>query len=143
MVLSADVLEQLRLVSGEIDVSKFFGLVLEFDLGKVVHVKLPDERAELVVLEIPWKNICFECFDVFNPEALSVLRPTDDVEQVLILEKLADWRLTWRISKVFVRKPGTEGTLIVVLVESKTELDISLYSLDFIIRNGERSKKKV
>lgn len=96
MVLSADVLEQLRLVSGEIDVSKFFGLVLEFDLGKVVHVKLPDERAELVVLEIPWKNICFECFDVFNPEALSVLRPTDDVEQVLILEDFESFcQETW------------------------------------------------
>lgn len=123
--------------------SELLGSVLELGFGEVVHVELSDERAQLVVLEVPWKHLSLEGFDVFNPEAFAVLGPADDVEKLLVLGKLESLVLTCRIPKVFVRKPGTEAILVILWACGKSELDISLFFFDFIIRNAERSKKTV
>lgn len=56
------------------------------DLVEVVHVELPDEGGELLVLEVLGQDLVFEEVLVLHDEAVPVVRPLNYVAVLLLLQ---------------------------------------------------------
>ena len=58
---------------------------------KVVHVQLADERGEVVVLEVAWKNLLCEFVCLVDHKAVSVWVPVDCCVIFWVLAKNNNW----------------------------------------------------
>lgn len=56
-------------------------------LVEVVHVELPDEGGEVIVLEVAGEDAFYEIWQVFNHEGLAIFRPFHDLIILRVLKK--------------------------------------------------------
>jgi hypothetical protein len=61
------------------------------DLPKAIHIKLPHERCEIGVFEVPRKDLVGQSRHILNDKGLFVISPTDDVEVLGVLSERATY----------------------------------------------------
>lgn len=62
-------------------------LVASFDFGlvEVVHVELPNERREVVVLEVLWQDLVTELLGLLDDEAVALSGPSHDFPRLVVV----------------------------------------------------------
>ena len=89
--LSLDGGEEMLLTSDKLGVSKYIFTTLQSALlVEVVHVQLPDEGCEVVVLEVLWQNFFTKLADTVDNEAIAIIKPSDVGLIFLIIEDFVE-----------------------------------------------------